>query len=367
MMKLIDVVKGIRERLPIELVSDQDNVGLIAGDYDDECDAMMVAYELNDGVVEEATQAKSNLVVTYHTPLYRAAKSFTTSTTRPDSLFHAVRSGLNIFSVHTALDVVRDGINFDLSRRLGLTNLRTLAPLSNSIYKIVVFVPQDHVGIVRDAMARSGAGRIGNYTECSFSSEGEGTFLPGDGSSPYIGNQGKRELTRESRLEMVAEKTLVGAVVDSMLKAHPYEEVAYDLYPLSNASVNYGFGAIGELAEPVSAAEFLGMVKRLLGLVSIKVSHLSGGEIRNVAVCAGSGASYYGQAVREGADLFITGDVKHHDFREASVRRTMLADATHAGTEKFAGQLLHDILKQAFEDRIVVNLSKHDYDGAVIV
>jgi dinuclear metal center YbgI/SA1388 family protein len=365
-MNLEEVVKKIKERLPVELVADRDNVGLIVGDYDDECGTMIVAYELDSGVIEEARDTGSNLVVTYHTPLFRPMNSFTSSKSRPEPLFHAARSRLNVFAVHTGLDVTGDGLNFDLASRLGLSGVTTLSPLSNTLYKVVVFVPADHLEKVRAAMARSGAGRIGNYTECSFSAEGEGSFVPGEGSSPYVGSTGKIEKTTESRLEMVVDKPLTGRVIEAMVKAHPYEEVAYDIYPLVNESVNYGFGAIGTLEEPLPVRRFLERVKKLLALPSLRVSHLPDSSVRKVALCAGSGVSFYRDAVRKGADIFITGDVKHHDFREARLGHTILADATHRGTEKFAAELLHGILKQTFENRVVVNLSKHDYDSAVI-
>ena len=365
-MNLEEVVKKIKERLPIELVADQDNVGLIVGDYDEECGTMIVAYELGNGVVEEARKAGSNLVVTYHTPLFRPMKSFTSSKSKPDPLFQAARSGLNVFAVHTGLDVSRDGLNFDLASRLGLTGLTALSPLANTLYKIVVFVPEDHLEKVRAAMARSGAGMIGNYTECSFSAEGKGSFLPGEGSSPYVGSPGKLERTTESRLEMVVDKPLTGRVIEAMMKAHPYEEVAYDVYPLVNESVNYGFGAVGSLEEPLPMRKFLERVKNLLELPSLRISHLPDAPVRKVALCAGSGVRFYRDAVRNGADIFITGDVKHHDFREARSAHTILVDATHSGTEKFAAEVLHGILKQTFENRVVVNLSKHDYDSAVI-
>lgn len=366
-MKLSEVVKKIKENLPVDLVADQDNVGLIAGDYDDECTTMVAAYELNAGVVEEANKTGANLIVTYHTPLFRPTKSITTSKSHPDPLFHAVRSHINVFAVHTALDVPRDGLNFDLASRLGLSNVRFLSPLSNTLYKIVVFVPQDHLDEVRAAMSRSGAGRIGNYSECAFTSDGEGSFLPGEGTSPYKGLPGKLERTKEARLEMVVDKTLVGPVTEAMLKVHPYEEVAYDIYPLLNRSTNYGFGAIGELGEPIPVGKFLDKVKETLGLTLIKISHLREAKVMKIALCAGSGMPFYRDAVREGADLFITGDVKHHDFREGRLRQTMLADATHHGTERYAAEVLHGILQEIFKDRIVVNVSKHEYDSAVIV
>ena len=366
-MKLSEAVKKIRERLPVELVADQDNVGLILGDYDDECGKMVVAYELNAGVIDEAVKSGSNLIVTYHTPLFRAVKSFTTSSSRPDILVQAARRLLNVYAVHTALDVVQDGINFDLASRLGLKNTKYLSPLPDTLRKIVVFVPQDHLDKVRSAMSRGGAGIIGNYSECAFASEGEGSFLPGGGSAPYIGTPGKRERASESRLEMVVEKSHAGRVVRAMLEAHPYEEVAYDVYPLLNTSANYGFGAIGELEEKMVGGRFFGMVKKVLGQTLLKASHVVETEVRRVAVCAGSGVSFYGDAVRERADIFITGDVKHHDFRESMLLPTVLVDATHRGTERFAAGILHRIMNEIFKDRVVVNLSKYEYDSAVIV
>ena len=366
-MKLSEVVKKIKERLPIELVADQDNVGLISGDLDDDCGKMTVAYELNGDVLEEAANSGSNLIVTYHTPLYRPTRSFTTSNSSPDCLFQATRRSINVFTVHTALDVVRDGMNFDLASRLGLKNIRYLSPLTDTLRKIVVFVPQDHIDKVRSAMSKNGAGVIGNYSECAFASEGEGSFLPGEGSVPYVGTPGKPERTSEQRLEMVVDKVSLGRVVQAMLKAHPYEEVAYDVYPILNTSSNFGFGAIGELEEEVPAEKFLERVKNVLGQPFLKISRLSDAKIKRVAVCAGSGVPFYKDAVREGADIFITGDVKHHDFRESRTRPTVLADATHHGTERFAAEVLQRIMKEMFKDRFVINLSKHDYDSAVIV
>ncbi len=364
-MKLVEVVKKIKETLPLELVADQDNVGLIIGDYDDECGTTIAAYELNNGVIEEAVGSGSNLVVTYHTPLYRTTKSFTSSRLRPDPLFTAARSRINVFAVHTALDIPMNGLNFDLAARLGLKNVEMLSPLPATLNKIVVFVPLDHLEKVRAAMWRNGAGKIGKYADCSFAVEGEGSFLPGEGSSPYIGSPGKPEQASESRLEVVAEKAILGQVIEAMLKAHPYEEVAYDIYPLQNDSPNYGFGAIGELAEAQEVTRFLDRVKKVLVIPSIRLSHLPDSKVRKVALCAGSGMPFFKYAVRDGADIFITGDVKHHDFREARSGRTILADATHRGTERFAAELLQGILKRTFEDRVVVNLSKQEHDTAV--
>ncbi len=366
-MKVREVVKAISERLPVDLVSGQDNVGLIIGNYDDECEKIMVAYELDADVISEASTSGSNFVVTYHTPLFKPAKSFISSHAHPDYLLEASRCGLNVFAVHTALDVVKAGLNVDLAKRIGLRGIKLLAPLSGTLYKIVVYVPVANLEEVKRAMFGSGAGRIGNYSECSFSSNGKGTFLPGEDASPYIGTVDRREIVQETRLEMLVEKSLLGHVLKSMLDAHPYEEVAYDVYPLVNESPNFGFGAIGELEEPRPITDFLAGIKVLLGIEHVKLSHLPDKKIKRVAVCAGSGVPFYKDALREGADIFLTGDVKHHDFRAAQQGPTILADATHIGTERFATHLIHRIVSGAFEGSIVVGLSKHQHQNAVFV
>ncbi len=366
-MNVREVVEKIGERLPIELVSNQDNVGLVLGNYDDECDKMLIAYELNEEVVDEAVRSGFGLVTTYHTPLFRPTKSFTSSQSFPDPLLGAARSRLNVLAVHTALDIVKDGLNLDLALRLGLKNVKFLSPIKDTLYKIVVFVPKSHSDLVRAAMAQAGAGRIGDYSECAFSVEGTGNFIPGADASPYVGEAGKLEDVEEVRIEMLTDRSVLGRVVRGMLKVHPYEEVAYDVYPLANESANYGFGAIGELDSPVSLTEYLDSVKSVIGLKSMNVSHLPETKVKKVALCAGAGMPFYNDAVRKGADVFITGDVRHHDFRVARSHATVLADATHHGTERFAPELLLQILKETFQDIISIDVSKYSCASAVTV
>lgn len=366
-MKLQDLAKKIYDYLPIDLVSEHDNVGLMIGNYDDECEKITLAYELNNFVLNETLANHSNLVVTYHTPLFRARKSFTSSFSRPDYLFDAARAGVNVFAVHTAIDVIKDGLNFDLAARLGLKNLKALSPIKNTLYKVAVFVPSSHLDNVREAMSKAGAGKIGNYSNCSFTVEGKGSFLPNDSASPYIGEAGKFEKVDEMRLEMVVTKSLVGPVVNEMLKSHPYEEVAYDIYPLANDSVGFGFGAIGELEEPISVTDFISRVKGSLDLDFVRVSHSSEKKVEKVAVCAGSGVPFYNDAVRNGADIFVTGNVKHHDFRQAQSQRTILADATHVGTEKFTTEVMFKVLKKIFSDSITIDISRSKTANAITI
>lgn len=365
-MTIREAVNIITERLPIELVAGQDNVGLIAGDYDDECRRIGIAYELTGDVVGEAVENGCDLLITYHTPLFRATKSFTTSASHRDFLLDAVRSRLNVFAVHTAIDVIKDGLNFDLGRRLGLTGLQFLSPLKDTLFKLAVLIPGSHVDEVRHAMAQAGAGRIGNYEECSFNMDGQGTFLPGESASPFLGKPGQMEKVEETKVEFVVEKHRLRGVLNAMFASHPYEEVAYDIYPLSNTSANYGFGIIGEVERPIGAREFLNHVKKVLDLEFLKVSGIPDHDIRKVAICAGSGMSFYGEAVKKSADVFVTGDVSHHDFREARLRPTALVDATHHGTEKFVTELMYGLFEKLFRGRVEVKLSRQRLQSAFV-
>jgi dinuclear metal center YbgI/SA1388 family protein len=356
-MKLHEIVEKICDTLPIDTVSEQDNVGLIVGNYDAECEKVTLAYELNRGTLDEAIGENSDLLITYHTPLFRATKNFTTSARDPNLIFEAACAGINVFAVHTALDVIRDGLNFDLAARLGLTNIEFLSPLKGRLVKIAVFVPASHSDRVREALCEAGAGRIGGYSDCSFAAPGSGTFKPGLSTSPYVGESGKFEKVDELRLETIIPKVFAGRAIAEMLKVHPYEEPAYDIYPLSNVSSNCGFGAVGELEEPATLEEFLIRVKSALDLETVRISHTLNGRIRKVALCAGSGVSFYGEAIRKDADIFITGDVKHHDFREAGTRRTVLVDVTHLASEKFVAEVMVRLLKKVFSEDVAVAAS----------
>ncbi len=365
-MTIGDAVSLIGSSLPIELMADKDNVGLIAGNYDDECGRISVTYELNREVINEAVRNQVDLLVTYHTPIYRAVKSLTTSISHPNSLLEAVRSKLSVFAIHTALDVVKGGLNFDLAERLNLKRLRFLSPLRDTLFKVVVFVPESHAELVRQEMSAAGAGRIGNYSNCSFSVDGGGTFLAGEATSPFVGEMGKLEFVNETRIEFVVEKHLLNAVLNAMLDAHPYEEVAYDIYQVGNLSSNLGFGVVGELEKPEGIREFLTRLKNRLQLDFVKLSRFPNDKVTTIALCAGAGYAYYSDAVKARADVFITGDIKHHDFREAQLHSTVLVDATHQGTERFVQELMHRLIGKIFEGKAEVESSEQRLENALV-
>ncbi|MGC8652711.1 MAG: Nif3-like dinuclear metal center hexameric protein [Candidatus Kryptoniota bacterium] len=347
-MKVYEVINRIENSLPIRVVEDEDNVGLIAGSYNIECTGLFVTYELNYEAIERAVQSNANLVVTYHTPIYKPTKKLTSSDDSANYLLYALNKSLNVYSVHTAIDISREGINFDFGRRLGLKKMKFLSPLTNRMYKISVFVPSTHVSGVRDAMSAAGAGVIGDYVNCSFESKGKGTFLATGSAHPFVGVVGVPEETDEVKLEMIVDRSLLHSVLSAMVSSHPYEEVAYDVYPLANPSPNYGFGVFGELDKELDLISFLSEIKEIFDLKHLVYSAHPGRTIKKVAFCAGSGMSFYRDALKSGADIYITGDVRYHDFRQSLESKMILVDATHYGTEKYVPELLSNLMLKIF-------------------
>ncbi len=353
-MKVYEVINKIEESLPIGVVAGEDNVGLVAGNYNAECTGIFVAYELNREVVDDAFKSNANLIVTYHTPIYKPIRKITGPGDSHEYILYALNKSLNIYSVHTALDVSREGINFDFGKRIGLQKMKFITPLPDRMYKISVFVPLDHVYRVRDAMSGAGAGVIGNYINCSFESRGKGTFLATESAHPFIGSVGIPEETEEVKLEMIVDKSFLNSVLSAMISSHPYEEVAYDIYPLVNPSPNYGFGVVGEMNEQLDLTSFLSKLKEVLGVKHLVCSAHANKPVNRVAFCAGSGMSFYRDALKSGADIYITGDVKYHDFRQSLESKMTLVDATHSGTENYVIELMMNLMLKIFESDLPV-------------
>lgn len=353
-MKIYEVTKRIENALPIRVAADEDNVGLIAGNYDADCSGLFVTYEMDSEAIDRAVQLNANVIVTYHSPIYKPIKKITHSNDSPNYLLYALNNSLSVYCVHTALDICREGINFDFGKRMGLQKMKFLTPLSDRMYKISVFVPAEYVSKVRNAMSASGAGLIGDYINCSFESRGKGTFLPTGSAHPFIGNVGTLEETEEVKLEMIVDRSFLHSVLSAMLSNHPYEEVAYDVYPLINSSPNYGFGVVGEMEEELDMLTFLSRLKEVLDVKQLTYSAHPNRSIRKVAFCAGSGMSFYGDALKSGADIYITGDVRYHDFRQSLDSRMIVVDATHSGTEKYVPELLTNLMVKIFKPDLPV-------------
>jgi dinuclear metal center YbgI/SA1388 family protein len=263
-----------------------------------------------------------------------------------------VRGNIAIYSAHTNLDRATDGLNDWLAERLGLENCQPLEkPQTGNFYKLVVFVPHGHEAEVMDAIFAAGAGHIGQYDRCSFRTEGTGSFRGSDGTDPYLGQPGKYEEEGEFRLETVVPAVSLAKVVARMLKAHPYEEVAYDLIPLANQRTDIGLGRIGRLAEETSLQKFADLVREKLHVNAVRLVGEPEQKISKIAVCGGSGATMIGEALQQGADCLVTGDVKYHDAQRARAENLALIDAGHFGTEQFMVEELSLRLRQALGER----------------
>lgn len=346
---LIDLVEDIA---PTSLAENWDNVGLLVGDPHAGIEGVLVALDLTQEVIEEALNKQCNFVILHHPPIFQPLKKLTASNPETKLILTAAQYGLNIYAAHTNLDKAPGGVNDRLAQVLSLNNVEILsAKVKEKHYKLVVFVPETHEKEVRQAMGDAGAGFIGNYSHCTFRARGTGTFLPQSGADPFLGEVGQMEEVAEFRLETIVPENILGKVLQAMMAAHPYEEVAYDLYPLANAGTpRSGLGRVGSLPEPLSPEDLIALVKEKLSISSVKAVPGTHELIQRVAVCGGAGGSLIKEAARKGAQAFITGDVDYHEGQLAESLGLMLIDAGHGTTEKvvlpFLAEQLNALLKE---------------------
>lgn len=332
--RLAEILGLLNGLYPPSLAEDWDNVGLQVGDSSATVDKVLVCLDAEEESITKAEECGAQLVISHHPLIHRPLKRLTPGDEVGRTLFRAIRSGISVISVHTNLDRAADGLNDWLAEKLDLEDIAPLEhPPGGDLIKLVVYVPAGHESSVMDALFAAGAGRIGAYDRCSFRALGTGSFRPGVETDPFIGRQGESEEVEEFRLETIMSQALTGKVVAKMLKAHPYEEVAYDLIPLSNQRQDIGLGRIGKLAQPLEQAEFVTLVKERLGVSTLRLSGNGEGKLSKVAVCGGSGVSLFAEAQRQGADCLVTGDVKYHDAQRARAEGLLLVDAGHFGTE----------------------------------
>ena len=346
-MKLKSLIKKIEAKYPTNLAYDWDNVGLLVGDAEEEIDKVLVCLEANEAIVEEAINNNVNLIVTHHPFIFCKMKKITTSDFKGKLIHKLIKNNIAVYSMHTNFDIAFDGLNdyfmevmgFENSKILDVTNTETL-------YKIVVYVPKTHEDKVREALGKSGAGHIGNYSDCTFNTDGKGTFRPLEGTNPFIGELDKLEVVDEVKIETIVPQRILGGVISAMIKAHPYEEVAYDLYKLENKGSAVGLGRIAALKESMSLKELSMMIKEKLNMDALRVVGSLDTNIKKVAVVTGSGADLAKKAQRSGADVLITGDVKYHDAQDAIDAGMCIIDCNHFESE----DIFKDVMKRFLDD-----------------
>lgn len=349
MITVADLIDELENIAPSDLADDNDPIGLQVGDTNAEVRRVCVAVDASNSVVDTAVQRDADLVIAHHPLIYRPLSSVTTGDPVAERVMKLVRAEIAFFVMHTNFDTAPGGTNDVLAAKLGVMDT---VPLTNrredKFYKIVVFVPEEAVEQVRDAMAEAGAGRIGQYTHCSFRTLGTGSFVPLPAAQPYIGTHGELEEVEEYRLEMICAGSWLDQVIAEMLDKHPYDEVAYDVYELANEPIIYGYGRVGTLENETSLGEFAELVTQTL---NVRFPRLYGDPdriVKRVALCSGGGASHIREAVQLEADVYVTGDLKHHQIANALDLGLSLIDAGHFETEKPGMVSLVDRLRKTF-------------------
>ncbi|HEV2092086.1 MAG TPA: Nif3-like dinuclear metal center hexameric protein [Rubrobacter sp.] len=333
MTRAAQIAAAVERLAPPSLAEAWDNSGLQVGDPSSEVRRILVALTPLPEVFDEAEETGADFLLFHHPLIFAPLKSVSTGSYPGDLISRAVRNGLTVYAAHTSYDAAPDGVSVALARALALDGpLGTISP-RGSLRKLVVFVPAEDAEAVAEALAGAGAGRIGDYTRCTFRSAGTGTFLPGEGSDPYLGERGRLERVEEVRLETVVPTHLARAAVDAATAAHPYEEVALDVYPVEGTPEGCGYGRVGTLPEPTSPEELINYVSGRLGFPARPVAEGDRAEIRRLAVLGGSGGSFVPEVAAAGADAYVTGDLDYHDALLAGSLGLAAVDAGHAATE----------------------------------
>ncbi|HWR40614.1 MAG TPA: Nif3-like dinuclear metal center hexameric protein [Patescibacteria group bacterium] len=328
------IMDAMEKLAPCYLAESWDNVGLLLGEPQQEIHRVLVVLDVDDHAVELALREKVQLLVSHHPLIFKSLTALRTDTPVGRRLAQLIKQDIAVYSAHTNLDATVGGVNDALARALRLSDVKPLdISYREPLVKLVVFVPVTHREMVWQAIADAGAGHIGNYSHCSFQTTGVGTFLPLNGAVPFIGQLGTVEETQEVRLETIVREQMVSQVVQAMRAAHPYEEVAFDEYPLRNTGQTAGLGRVGILPDALPFEDFIIHVKQALKLPWIRVAGKCLEPIRKVAVCGGSGAGYIAKAWAAGAQVLITGDVKYHEAQEAAATGLVVLDAGHFATE----------------------------------
>lgn len=334
-MRLADIIRILEELAPPEFAMQDDRIGLQIGDPGADIRGIVVALDVSAAVVGEVIRRKADLLITHHALFWTPLRSIRLDVYPQSLIYQLVNAGVGLYVMHTNWDAAPGGINDVLADRLDIIDTKILEPThTRKLFKVVTFVPDEAVDTVRDAMADAGAGVIGDYTDCSFQTPGTGTFTPLHGAQPYTGDVGELKEVAEFRLEMIAPEDVLHGAISAMIEAHPYEEVAYDVYPLWNKGEEFGLGRYGRLRTPTTFGAFCAMACEALGVKEPRTSGDPGARVETVAILGGGGGQYVTLAHAKGVDAFVTGDVKHHEFLEAKALGLNVLDATHFWTER---------------------------------
>lgn len=358
-MKIAEIIGVMEIIAPAELAAEWDNVGLQVGSMDQDVSAVMLALDVTEEVIEETAEKGAGLIISHHPVIFGDGLKSVNNQSREGRLVRMlIERNISLFVAHTNFDSAERGTNFQLAKMFSLENCRPLRVESwERLHKLVVFVPRDHAEKLREAICGAGAGHIGRYSDCTFMTPGTGTFKGDDGSTPFIGEPGKLELAAEFRLETIFRVVDEEKIIAAMLAAHPYEEVAYDIYPLENVGATFGMGCIAELPEKELAYEFLERVKEKLDAPVLLAAGNLAKYVKTVGICGGSGAELIEDAIRQGCDIFITAELKHHHGL-ANTGGMILAGASHYSMESIFVPAMAGLLSEPLAGMKVITAEK---------
>jgi dinuclear metal center YbgI/SA1388 family protein len=346
-MQISEVINYLETFAPLTFQENYDNAGLIVGNPSDECTGIITALDITEEVIKEALKKKCNLIVAHHPIIFKGLKKLNGQNYVERCVIAAIKKDIAIYAIHTNLDNIIEGVNKKIAEKLNLQNIAILSPKENTLKKLVTFAPNKNAEAIKNALFNSGAGTIGNYSECSFITEGRGTFKAGNDAKPFVGKIGERHIENEIKIEVIFPAYLEPNIVQNLKQTHPYEEVAYDIYSLDNYQSNAGSGLVGDLAESLSEEEFFFHLKSEFGLKVIRHTSFLSKKINKVALCGGAGSFLIGAAKAAGAGVYITSDIKYHEFFDAD-NTIVIADIGHYESEQFTIDLLADLLRQKF-------------------
>jgi dinuclear metal center YbgI/SA1388 family protein len=346
-MRIEEVISYLEQWAPPILQESYDNSGLLVGDKKAEVSNILVSLDCTEEVVEEAIAKNCNLIVSHHPIVFKGLKRFTGADYVQRTIIKAIQNNIALYAIHTNLDNTLEGVNGEIARRIGLKNVKPLVPLNGHLLQLTVFVPADHFEQVRAALFEAGAGNVGNYSECGFSLVGNGSFKPEEGSQPVEGNHGERSELEEIRFEVILPSWKKADVQRALFTSHPYEEIAHNWQVLQNDLQQFGSGAIGELESPIGLMDCLAILKKEFNNQCIKYTSSKKEIIQKIAICGGSGQFLLGAAKAQGADVFVTADVKYHEFFDAENRLSFI-DIGHFESEQFTIDLIHAKISEKF-------------------
>jgi dinuclear metal center YbgI/SA1388 family protein len=355
-MKLVEITSLLESFAPLSYQESYDNSGLQVGDEQQDITSALITVDVTDEVLDEAMKKGSNLIITHHPLIFSEIKKITGKSMSERLIIKAIRNNICIYAAHTNLDNIKSGVNARICQKLELKNCTILSPVKGALKKLVTFIPPEHAEKVRQAVFGAGAGVIGEYDQCSYNLEGYGTFRGSGNTNPFIGEKGKLNFEKEIRFETIFPENLQSAIIRALLEAHPYEEVAYDIYPLDNTHHETGAGMVGETSVPFDTINFLKRMKKVFNASTVRYSKVVKDKINKVAVCGGSGSFLIREAIHSGADLFITGEMKYHQFFEAE-DKIILADIGHFESEQFTKEIFYELLIKNFP-KFAVHLSE---------